>query len=60
MCPAARTVTATSDASLYALRKDLFVGTVTGHAATARVTGRIITERLDPQAGQEGPQARPA
>jgi hypothetical protein len=59
--PRNATVTATSDSSLYALRKDLFVGAVTGHAATARVTGQIITQRLgDPPAGRDGPQARPA
>lgn len=58
--PRSATVSVTSDARLYALRKDLFVATVTGHAGTARVTGRIIAERLGPQAGQEGPQARPA
>ena len=59
--PRSATVTATSDASLYALRKDLFVGTVTGHAGSARVTGRIITERLgDPPAGRGGPGPRPA
>lgn len=59
--PRTATVTAATDAHLYALRKDLFVRTVTGHAGAARVTGRIITERLgDPPAGREGPEARPA
>ncbi len=59
--PRNATVTATSDSSLYALRKDLFVGAVTGHASAARVTGQIITERLgDPPAGRDGPEARPA
>jgi MFS family permease len=59
--PRSATVTALSDATLYALRKDLFVQTVTGHAAAARVTGRIITGPVgeDRPAGGR-PQARPA
>jgi MFS family permease len=59
--PRSATVTAVSDARLYALRKDLFLQTVTGHAAAARVTGQIIAGHVGegrPAGGQ--PQARPA
>jgi MFS family permease len=59
--PRSATVTAVTDATLYALRKDLFVQTVTGHAGAARVTGQIITGHLgeDPRPGGRH-QARPA
>ena len=40
--PRQATVTALSDALLYALDKELFVTTVTGHAAASAVAGRII------------------
>jgi MFS family permease len=56
------TVTATSDANLYALRKDLFVQTVTGHAGSADVTSQIIAGHLDGPSRHNGgrPEARPA
>ncbi len=59
--PRSASVTALTEATLYALRKDLFVQTVTGHPVAARVTGQIITGHVggDRQAGDE-PQARPA
>ena len=59
--PRSATVTAVSDATLYALRKDLFVQTVTGHPVAAQVTGQIITGHLgdDPDAGGQQ-EARPA
>ena len=59
--PRSATVTAVSDATLYALRKDLFVQTVTGHPVAAQVTGQIISGHLgdDPDAGGQQ-EARPA
>jgi len=47
--PRQATVTAMSDSLLYALDKDLFVATVTGHAAASAVAGRIID-------GHQGPE----
>ena len=59
--PRTATVTATSDAQLYGVRKDLFVRTVTGHAGAARATDEIIADHLeDPQPGRDRPRARPA
>ncbi len=49
--PRRATVKAVTDASLYSLRKDLFVQTVTGHSASALAAGRII-------AGHVGDQTR--
>lgn len=59
--PRSATVTAVTDATLYALRKDLFVQTVTGHAVAARVAGQIITGIVGEDRRAGGPhQARPA
>jgi CRP-like cAMP-binding protein len=44
--PRQATVIAQSDSLLYALRKDLFVQTVTGHRKTALSAGRIIAGHL--------------
>jgi len=44
--PRQASVTATTDASLYALHKELFVQTVTGHVAAATATGSIIAKHL--------------
>lgn len=59
--PRSATVSATTDAQLYALGKDVFVRTVTGHVGSSRVTGHIIETHLgDAPAGQDRPEARPA
>jgi predicted MFS family arabinose efflux permease len=58
--PRSATVTAATDATLYALRKDLFVQTVTGHAVAAQVTGQIITGHVGDDRRAGGQEARPA
>jgi MFS family permease len=59
--PRSATVTAVTDATVYALRKDLFVQTVTGHPAAALVAGRIITGHIGDDRPADGQQkARPA
>jgi MFS family permease len=42
--PRRATVTARTDASLYAVGKELFIETVTGHVASARAAGRVIAD----------------
>ena len=42
------TVTAATDASLYALSKELFVQTVTGHISAASAAATIIATHLGP------------
>jgi hypothetical protein len=42
--PRRATVTARTDASLYAIGKELFIETVTGHVASALAAGRIIAD----------------
>jgi CRP-like cAMP-binding protein len=44
--PRQATVTATTDASLYTLNKEMFVQAVTGHTATISAVGRIIAGHL--------------
>ncbi len=54
--PRRATVTAMTDASLYALQEDLFLQTVTGHPAASVAAGRIISDHLggrtDPDEGE--------
>jgi predicted MFS family arabinose efflux permease len=45
--PRQATVTASTDGLLYRLRKELFVSTVTGHAAAAAATRSVIDRHLD-------------
>jgi hypothetical protein len=52
--PRRATVTALSDSLLYALRKDLFVQTVTGHRMTALSAGRIIAGHLGDTTAEPG------
>ncbi len=54
--PRQATVQAVTDASLYSLRKDLFLQTVTGHPASALAAGRIIAGHLgdDPSGTLDG------
>ena len=42
--PRRATVTARTDASLYAIGKELFIETVTGHVASALAAGRVIAD----------------
>lgn len=52
--PRQATVTAVTDSSLYALRKDVFLLTVTGHTTAAAAASRIIDGHLaDPKADQD-------
>jgi MFS family permease len=44
--PRTATVRAVTPLRLYALDRDVFVGTVTGHEASARAAGRIVAARL--------------
>ena len=54
--PRRATITAVTDASLYALQKDLFVQTATGHPAASAAAGPIISDHLggrkDPDEGE--------
>ena len=44
--PRTATVTARTDATVYALSRDLFLASVLGHAATRRQADRIADSRL--------------
>ncbi len=52
--PRQATVTAVTDASLYALQKDLFLQTVTGHATAAVAATRIVDGHLTDQNRDDG------
>jgi CRP-like cAMP-binding protein len=52
--PRQATVTAVTDASLYALQKDLFLQTVTGHATAAVAATRIVDGHLTDQNPDDG------
>jgi hypothetical protein len=44
--PRTATVTASSDVDLYALERDEFIGSVTGHAPSVEAADSVITQRL--------------
>ena len=44
--PRTATVAATSDADLYALERDEFIGSVTGHAPSAEAADAVVMQRL--------------
>jgi hypothetical protein len=53
--PRQASVTAVTDVLLYALHKEMFVQTVTGHSSAARATGTIIAGHLgDDEDGRSG------
>lgn len=58
--PRQASVTAVTDVLLYALHKDMFVQTVTGHASAAKATGTIIAGHLgDDEEGGRVERTRP-
>ena len=44
--PRTATVTASSDVDLYALERDEFIGSVTGHAPSAEAADAVVMQRL--------------